>query len=162
MVIGPVTAALICSLPLDRAGAGSAVTNTVRQTGSVLGIAVGGTIMSIVYRRAIEPSLSGVHGPARDQAQVSAEQARHVAAATHQPALAHAADDAFIHAMHVGAVWIMAIGLLGAVVLAISLRPAAAEPAAWHWSRYTIRRAARPWPGRPPFRGRCPTRLRGR
>lgn len=129
MVIGPVTAALICSLPLDRAGAGSAVTNTVRQTGSVLGIAVGGTIMSIVYRRAIEPSLSGVHGPARDQAQVSAEQARHVAAATHQPALAHAADDAFIHAMHVGAVWIMAIGLLGAVVLAISLRPAAAEPA---------------------------------
>ncbi|MEK8142243.1 hypothetical protein NKH18_06150 [Streptomyces sp. M10(2022)] len=32
MVIGPVTAALISSLPLERAGAGSAVTNTVRQT----------------------------------------------------------------------------------------------------------------------------------
>ena len=123
MVIGPVTAALISSLPLDRAGAGSAVTNTVRQTGSVIGIAVGGTIMSIVYRRAIAPSLTGVPRPRQAQAQVSAEQARDVAAATHRPALAHAADDAFIHAMHVGAVWILVIALLGAAVLAVALRP---------------------------------------
>ena len=124
MVIGPVTAALISTLPLDRAGAGSAVTNTVRQTGSVIGIAVGGTIMSIVYRRAIEPSLSDVPGPLQDRARVSAEQARHVATALHRPALAHAADDAFVHAMHVGAAWIMLIALLGAAVLAIALRPA--------------------------------------
>ncbi|MFD7834094.1 hypothetical protein [Streptomyces sp. NPDC059761] len=41
------TAALINSLPLERAGAGLAVTNTVRPAGSVIGIAVGGTIMSI-------------------------------------------------------------------------------------------------------------------
>ncbi|WP_431040508.1 MFS transporter [Streptomyces sp. P1-3] len=123
MVIGPVTAALISSLPLERAGAGSAVTNTVRQTGSVIGIAVGGTIMSIVYRRAIEPSLSDAPGPVQDQARVSAEQARHVATATHRPTLAHAADDAFIHAMHVGAVWIMLIALFGAAVLVIALRP---------------------------------------
>ncbi|WP_282796894.1 MFS transporter [Streptomyces sp. CC224B] len=124
MVIGPVTAALVSDLPLDQAGAGSAVTNTVRQTGSVIGIAVGGTIMSIVYRRAIEPSLAGAPGPVREQARVSAEQARHVAAATHRPALARAADDAFIHAMHVGAGWIAVIALLGAAVLLIAL-PAA-------------------------------------
>ncbi|MBM7167670.1 MFS transporter [Streptomyces sp. G44] len=125
MVIGPVTAALISSLPLERAGAGSAVTNTVRQTGSVIGIAVGGTIMSIVYRRAIEPSLSAAPAPVRDRARVSAEQARHVATETHRPALARAADDAFVHAMHVGAVWVMLIALLGAAVLVIALRPAA-------------------------------------
>lgn len=124
MVLSTVTAALISSLPLDRAGAGSAVTNTVRQTGSVIGIAVGGTIMSIVYRRAIEPSLSEVPGPVRDRARVSAEQARHVATAVNRPTLAHAADDAFIHAMHVGAVWVTLIALCGAAVLAISLRPA--------------------------------------
>ncbi|WP_242643556.1 MFS transporter [Streptomyces laculatispora] len=124
MVIGTVTAALISSLPLDRAGAGSAVTNTVRQTGSVIGIAVGGTIMSIVYRRAIEPALSEVPGPAQDRVRVSAEQARHVATAMHRPALAHAADDAFIHAMHVGAVWVMLVALFGAAVLAFSLLPA--------------------------------------
>lgn len=122
MVIGPVTAALISTLPLERAGAGSAVTNTVRQTGSVIGIAVGGTIMSIVYRHAIEPSLGHVPGPVRERARVSAEQARHVATAAHRPALVHAADDAFVHAMHVGAIWIMFIALFGAAVLLVALR----------------------------------------
>ncbi|MFB7615211.1 MFS transporter [Kitasatospora sp. NPDC056181] len=123
MVIGPVTAALMSTLPLERAGAGSAVTNTVRQTGSLLGIAVGGTIMSIVYRRAIEPALEDTPGPLREQARISAEQARHAAAAAHEPALAHAADNAFIHAMHVSAAWTMLIALTGAVLLVIALRP---------------------------------------
>ncbi|MEV8230412.1 MFS transporter [Streptomyces sp. NPDC079167] len=121
MVIGPVTAALISNLPLEQAGAGSAVTNTVRQTGSVIGIAVGGTIMSIEYRRAVGPSLEGLPGPVRDQARVSAEQARHVATAVDRPTLSRAADDAFIHAMHVGAGWIAGIALVGAVVLLITL-----------------------------------------
>ncbi len=128
MVIGPVTAALVSKLPLEQAGAGSAVTNTVRQTGSVIGIAVGGTIMSIAYRSAIEPSLVGAPGPVQDQARVSAEQARHVAAATQQPALAQAADDAFIHAMHVGAGWIAVITLLGAAVLLVTVPAAGRKP----------------------------------
>ncbi|WP_258036725.1 MFS transporter [Streptomyces sp. SM10] len=128
MALGPVTAALISTLPLERAGAGSAVTNTARQTGSVIGIAVGGTILSIVYRRAIEPSLDGVPGPVREQALVSAEQARHAATTSRLPTLGHAADDAFVHAMHVGAVWIMCVTLLGAVVLLLALRPVR-EPA---------------------------------
>ncbi|MGW7003719.1 hypothetical protein ACWGCW_13040 [Streptomyces sp. NPDC054933] len=51
------------------------------------------------------------------------EQARHAATATQQPALAHAADDAFIHAMHITAVWTMLIALSGAVLLVTSLRP---------------------------------------
>ncbi|WP_138909437.1 MFS transporter [Streptomyces chryseus] len=93
MVIGPVTAALVSTLPLERAGAGSAVTNTVRQTGTVIGIAVGGTIMSIVHRRAIEPSLDGVPGAVQVQARISAEQARHIAEATDRPALGRAGDD---------------------------------------------------------------------
>ncbi|MGW2656466.1 MFS transporter [Streptomyces sp. NPDC001478] len=121
IVIGPVTAALVGNLPLEQAGAGSAVTNTVRQTGSVIGIAVGGTLMSLAYRQAIEPSLGGVPGPEREQALVSAEQARHVAAAVHRPALAQAADHAFVHAMHVGAAWIAGIALLGAAVLLMAL-----------------------------------------
>ncbi|MCG8927440.1 MFS transporter [Lentzea sp. CC55] len=126
LVIGPVTAALIGNLPLDRAGAGSAVTNTIRQTGSVIGIAIGGTILSIVYRREIEPSLVGVAGPEQDQARISAEQARHVADVIERPALARAADNAFIEAMHVGAGWITVIALLGAVVLVLTL-PATAK-----------------------------------
>jgi MFS family permease len=123
MVIGTVTAALMSTLPLERAGAGSAATSTVRQTGSVLGIAVGGTIMSITYRHGIVASLHDLPGPVQDRVRVSAEQARHVATAIHRPDLAHAADDAFIHAMHVGTVWTMLIALSGAAVLVIALRP---------------------------------------
>jgi EmrB/QacA subfamily drug resistance transporter len=125
MVIGPVSAALISSLPLERAGAGSAVTNTVRQAGSVIGIAVGGTIMSIVYRRAIEPALSGVPGSAQAQVLGSAEQGRYVAGVIHRPALVNAVNDAFIHSMHVGALWIMFVALFGAAVLVVALRPVA-------------------------------------
>ncbi|MFE2999792.1 MFS transporter [Nocardia sp. NPDC059246] len=123
MVIGSVTSALMSTLPLDRAGAGSAVTNTVRQTGSVLGIALGGTIMAITYRTGIQAALTGLPDAAREPAQVSAEQARHVATAINRPDLSHAADDAFIHAMHVGGVWTMIFALAGAAVLALTLRP---------------------------------------
>ncbi|MFB0615796.1 MFS transporter [Streptomyces sp. AGS-58] len=126
MVMAPVTGALISSLSLERSGAGSAVTNTARQVGSVIGIAVGGTIMSITYRGAIEPSLGDVPAALRDDARISAEQARHVAATLHQPTLARAADHAFIHAMHVGSVWIMLIALFAAAVLLIAL-PAAGK-----------------------------------
>ena len=122
MVIGPVTAALMATLPLERAGAGSAVLNTVRQTGSLLGIAVGGTLMSIVYRSAVEGSLDGYPGPVREQARVSAEQARHLAASLHRPGLADAADAAFVKAMHVGAAVIMLVALTGAALLVTALR----------------------------------------
>ncbi len=115
-VIAPVTSAVMATLPLDRAGAGSAVNNTVRQAGSLLGIAVGGTIMSIVYRRGMPGA------PAR--ARVSAEQARQLAAVTHRPGLAAAADRAFIHAMHVTALWAGGIALVAAAVLTLALRPA--------------------------------------
>jgi len=51
------------------------------------------------------------------------------------PPLAHAADDAFIHAMHVSAGGTMLIALFGAVLLVLAPRPArkptepVAEPA---------------------------------
>lgn len=123
MVIAPVTSALMNTLPLERAGAGSAVTSTVRQSGGLLGIAAGGTIMSIAYRRGIEGSLRGYPTPVQDQARVSAEQARRAATVIHRPELARAADDAFISAMHVSAACTMLIALCGAAVLVIALRP---------------------------------------
>ncbi|WP_218021393.1 MFS transporter [Nocardia crassostreae] len=128
MVIGSVTAALMSTLPLDRAGAGSAVTNTVRQTGSVLGIAIGGTIMSIVYSRAMAGSVADLPAELRDRMRESAELARPLAAAINRPDLARAADDAFIHALHIGAVWVMVFTLLSAAVLAITMRPSGIRP----------------------------------
>lgn len=118
----PVTGVMISTLPMERAGAGSAVTHTARQTGSVIGIAIGGTIMSIAYRHAIESSLGDVPQAAQERVQVSAEQARHVAAEIHQPALARAADHAFIDAMHVGTVWIMLITFVAVGLLVFALQ----------------------------------------
>ncbi|MEV5346969.1 MFS transporter [Streptomyces achromogenes] len=123
LVMAPVTGALISSLPLEQSGAGSAVTNTARQAGSVIGIAVGGTIMSIAYRGAIEPAVGDVPATYGDSVRVSAEQARHVAATLDRPSLAQAADRAFIHSMHVGAVWIMIIALIATAILVVALRP---------------------------------------
>lgn len=123
MVIAPVTGAVLGSLPLERSGAGSAVNSTLRQTGSVLGIAAGGTITAIVYRRSVDGSLTGLPDPLRQQARVSAELARHLAAVTHDTRLAAAADGAFLHAMHVGALWTAGFALAGAAALALGFRP---------------------------------------
>jgi MFS family permease len=125
LVIAPVTSAVMATLPPDRAGAGSAVNNTIRQTGSVLGIAVGGTIMSIAYRHAIRPALAGTPSPVRRQAETSAELARHAAAATGRPGLASAADHAWLHAMHVTTLATAAVALLGAVTLLVTFRRSA-------------------------------------
>ncbi|WP_030296139.1 hypothetical protein [Streptomyces katrae] len=51
-----------------------------------------------------------------------------MAAATHDPSLAKAADAAFIHAMHVGALWTAGFALIGAVVLVLGFRPARRTP----------------------------------
>ena len=125
MVMGPVTGALLSTLPLEESGTGSAITNTVRQAGSVMGIAVGGTIMSIAYRGAIEPWLAGIAPSQADRARISAEQARNLADTHDLPDLHSAADAAFIHAMHVGAAWIAGATLVGAAILAFALRPGA-------------------------------------
>ncbi|MEU7428744.1 MFS transporter [Streptomyces sp. NPDC040750] len=99
LVMAPVTGALISSLPLEQSGAGSAVTNTARQAGSVIGIAVGGTIMSIAYRGAIEPAVGNVPAAYRDSARVSAEQAparrRHP-----RPALPRPGRRPCVHPLH--------------------------------------------------------------
>lgn len=117
MVIAPITGAVLGSLPLAHAGAGSAVNSTLRQTGGVLGIALGGSIMSLVYRRAVHGAAAGLPGPARQQAETSAELARHVGAAAHDPGLVHAADTSFLHAMHVTSLWVAFFVFVGAVLL---------------------------------------------
>jgi EmrB/QacA subfamily drug resistance transporter len=116
MVIAPVTGAVLGSLPLAQAGAGSAVNNTLRQTGSVLGIAVGGTVMSIVYRRGIDGHLAGLSPVEQGKASTSAELARHLAAVRRDQSLADQADRAFLHAMHVGSIWSALFMLIGGVL----------------------------------------------
>ncbi|MET7278248.1 MFS transporter [Kribbella sp. NPDC005582] len=117
--VAPTTAGVVATLPMDRIGAGSAVSNAIRQVGSVLGVAVIGTIVSSTYQHAIAPSL-----PAnlRDTAGESAEATRHAAATLGRPQLIPLANDAFIQAMHTAALVAAFFTLAGAVVLILAFR----------------------------------------
>ncbi|MEU7869545.1 MFS transporter [Dactylosporangium sp. NPDC049140] len=124
MTIAPTVAAVIAVLPLDRMGAGSAVNNTVRQVGSVLGISLLGTVLATTYRDRIEPALRDLPPAARDAAAPSAEHTRAVADALHRPDLATRANDAFVAAMHVTAATAALVAFLGAVLLLLAFRAA--------------------------------------
>ncbi|MEU0559917.1 MFS transporter [Dactylosporangium sp. NPDC006015] len=122
MAIAPTVAAVIAVLPLDRMGAGSAVNNTVRQVGSVLGIALLGTILASTYRDRIAPALAGLPPSARDAAAPSAEHTRAVAEQLHRADLAAAADGAFVTAMHVTAATGALVAFAGGVLLLAAFR----------------------------------------
>lgn len=128
LAVAPTTAAVITALPLARMGAGSAVNNTLRQVGSVIGVAVLGTVLANAYQRGIAASLTGLPSGVADAARPSAEATRRVAAAIGQPDLVDAANRSFIHAMHVTATAAGAVVLLGALVLLTFLRTAPATP----------------------------------
>jgi EmrB/QacA subfamily drug resistance transporter len=59
-VIAPASTVMQNVLPLARAGAGSAVQNTVRQVGGALGVAVIGTILATRYASNVEPYLGNL------------------------------------------------------------------------------------------------------
>jgi len=56
-VIAPASTVMQNVLPLARAGAGSAVQNTVRQVGGALGVAVIGTVLATRYAANLQPTL---------------------------------------------------------------------------------------------------------
>jgi EmrB/QacA subfamily drug resistance transporter len=60
LVMAPATESIMGSLPLGKAGVGSAVNDTTRQVGGALGVAIIGSVMSSVYQNRID-SAAGVH-----------------------------------------------------------------------------------------------------
>ena len=56
-VIAPASTVMQNALPLARAGAGSAVQNTVRQVFGALGVAVIGTVLATQYAKNVQPVL---------------------------------------------------------------------------------------------------------
>ncbi|MCP2299639.1 drug resistance transporter, EmrB/QacA subfamily [Nocardia amikacinitolerans] len=60
IVQGPATESIMGSLPLNEAGAGSAVNDTTREIGGTLGVAVLGSIVASYYTTRVEPLLARV------------------------------------------------------------------------------------------------------
>jgi EmrB/QacA subfamily drug resistance transporter len=59
LVVAPATESIMGSVPLAKAGVGSAMNDTTRQVGGALGVAVLGSILAASYGAAIQPTLRG-------------------------------------------------------------------------------------------------------
>jgi hypothetical protein len=120
----PATESIMGSLPLAKAGLGSAMNDTTRQVGGALGVAILGSIFASSYATHITSSLAG-----QPRAMVTAA-ADSIGAAlavgtrvggAQGAAIVAAAKHSFITAMDRGLVVGAAIALLGALVALIWL-----------------------------------------
>ncbi|MER8010472.1 MULTISPECIES: MFS transporter [unclassified Streptomyces] len=122
-VMTPTSVVIMQALPREKAGSASALSNTFRQVGGALGIAVLGSVLSTAYRNGIEGKLSLLPAGLRDAAGESIEATLGVAAklGPRGKGLVGPANDAFLHAMHITALCGTVVALLGAVVVFLFL-----------------------------------------
>jgi len=113
------TSTVMGALPRERAGAGSALTNTARQVAVALSVAVLGSILSSAYRNSLSPTLTALPAAARNAASSSITATQAVAAQ-----LGHAgdfllapADSAFVDAMRVTTAIAAALAVVGGVAV---------------------------------------------
>jgi MFS transporter, DHA2 family, multidrug resistance protein len=126
----PATSEIMTSVPLSKAGVGSAVNDTTRELGGALGIALLGSIANSAYRSGVD--LDGIQLLARNRA--AAEESIGAAASVAQQVpgggevvsqAASAFTDAFTLTNRVA----LAIALTAAAAVLTVLRPRAGEPA---------------------------------
>ncbi|MGI9080595.1 MAG: MFS transporter, partial [Acidimicrobiales bacterium] len=133
--MAPATESIMGSLPLGKAGVGSAVNDTTRQVGGALGVAILGSLVSSSYgTRVVEAfRAGGVRGPgvaaARDSIGGAVAVAQGVGGAPGR-ALATAARVAYVDAMAPAVVVAAVAALIGAVIAAVFLPARAPEPPA--------------------------------
>ncbi|WP_206739350.1 MFS transporter [Streptomyces sp. L2] len=122
-IMTPTSVVIMQALPREKAGSASALSNTFRQVGGALGIAVLGSVLSTAYRNGIEGKLGALPPNLRDTAGESIEATLGIAEKLGRggQALITPANDAFLHAMHVTALWGTGVALVGAVVVAAFL-----------------------------------------
>jgi DHA2 family integral membrane protein (MFS transporter) len=122
-IMTPTSVVIMQALPREKAGSASALSNTFRQVGGALGIAVLGSVLSTTYRNGIEPDLTGVPAALRHTAGESIEATLGVAHSLgpRGEALVGPANDAYLHAMHVTALWGAGVAVLGAVIAGLFL-----------------------------------------
>jgi EmrB/QacA subfamily drug resistance transporter len=131
--MAPATDSIMGSLPLGKAGVGSAMNDTTRQVGGALGVAIVGSIMSSSYSSHMAAAVKGLPAQAAAAARNSVGAATGVAqhAGPAGAALLRSAHIAFVNAMGDAVMVAAGVALLGAIVslLFLPARPIE-EPAA--------------------------------
>ncbi|WLQ41017.1 MFS transporter [Streptomyces laculatispora] len=118
----PAMDAALGTLPADRAGSGSGLLMTVRQTGSALGIALLGSLLAGTYSGRLDTT--GVPAAAADTAGDSVVAAHAVAARLGAQRLADSADAAYVHGMSLVLLVIGATALVSALLVGAFLTDA--------------------------------------
>ncbi|GGL03854.1 MFS transporter [Planomonospora parontospora] len=130
-IMPPATTAIMEALPREKAGVGSAMSNTVRQIAGALGVALLGSLLSAAYRDGITPALAGLPEDARHVAGESLTGTLAVAQGLGEggAALMGPAFRAFLDGMHLTALVSAGIALAGALVV-LKWLPGGNAPAA--------------------------------
>ncbi|HEY7486801.1 MAG TPA: DHA2 family efflux MFS transporter permease subunit [Streptosporangiaceae bacterium] len=129
LTMAPATQSIMASLPPAKAGIGSAVNNATRNLGTVLGVAIVGSIAATIYRHDMAAT-NGVPAIARDSVGAAAQiaqrlQGTHAAGAAHT--LQAMAADAFVHGAALGTLIAAAVALVTAAATARFLPARAAS-----------------------------------
>jgi EmrB/QacA subfamily drug resistance transporter len=119
LTLAPMSTAVMASVEARQAGMASAVTNTSREVGGVLGVAALGALTTSVFNRAFLARLAGMGFPAAQAAHIAARFAVTAAAggpAAAGPMVSQAAQLSFVHAMHAGIIAATAAMLCASLV----------------------------------------------
>lgn len=129
LAMAPATESIMGALPPEQAGVGSAVNDTTREIGGVLGVAILGSIANAGYVSNLGDAAAGLPAPAAHAASSSLAGALTVAhqapAAVGHP-LAFAAQDAFVRAADKGVLVAAIVAVAGAAFAARALPSRAA------------------------------------
>ncbi|GAA3156074.1 MFS transporter [Blastococcus jejuensis] len=130
-VMAPATESIMSVVPREKAGAGAAVNNSVRQVGGALGVALLGSVLTASYAAhlgtAADALPAGARAEARQSIVATLEAVRTVEADGDEEAARAAAEvvaparEAFVSAMHVTAVGTAGASVVAGIVVLIWL-----------------------------------------
>jgi EmrB/QacA subfamily drug resistance transporter len=136
LVTSPSTEAVMGSLPLDKAGVGSAVNDVSREVGGTLGVAVTGSVFLSLYAPRVADSFGAVPGLVEALPPGVVEQARDSVGAAYvvagnapeivRPQALAAVADSFMHGFGTACLIAAATALAGSVLALLFLPPRAA------------------------------------
>jgi Na+/melibiose symporter-like transporter len=116
LTMAPATESIMGSLPLAKAGVGSAVNDTTRQVGGALGVAVIGSVLASIYGAQVGDFLKGKPVPSGTAETMQQSLGIALAAGQRIPGLAETATNAFMDGMHAGVLVAAGVALVGAVI----------------------------------------------
>jgi hypothetical protein len=124
LTAAPATSEIMSTVPLTKAGVGSAVNDTTRELGGALGIAIFGSIVNAAYRSGIDLSGVGLGSGARHQGEDSIGAAAGIAKVVPRGGVVHErAAAAFTDAFNVASAVSIGVALTAAVAVLLLSRP---------------------------------------